>query len=105
MQDRGTASFVKGFHTKPSMRQLHLHVISSDFQSPFMKLKKHWNSFNTQFFLTLEDVIATLEKEKTVEIDKNAAVALLKLPLRCHRCHKVFSTMPSLKQHILICDK
>ncbi|XP_054806292.1 receptor-like protein 7 [Prosopis cineraria] len=34
----------------PSMRQLHLHGISQDFDSKHLKNKKHWNSLNTDFF-------------------------------------------------------
>lgn len=42
-----------GFHAKPSMDHLHLHVLSTDFLSPSLKTKKHWNSFNTEHFLIL----------------------------------------------------
>lgn len=44
--------FKIGYHAAPSMHRLHLHVISRDFQSVCMKTKKHWNSFNTPFFLS-----------------------------------------------------
>jgi len=40
-----------GFHARPSMQRLHLHVISTDFISPHLKTKDHWNSFTTPFFL------------------------------------------------------
>ena len=46
-----------GFHAKPSMDHLHLHVISSDFVSSCLKTKKHWNSFNTKHFLSLSGMI------------------------------------------------
>ncbi len=32
-----------GFHSLPSMRQLHMHVVSTDFDSPKLKTKEHWN--------------------------------------------------------------
>jgi len=41
-------------------RHLHMHVISKDFDSEFLKTKKHWNSFTTAFFLPVDDVLATL---------------------------------------------
>lgn len=44
-------NFKIGYHSVPSMSQLHLHVISDDFCSPYLKNKKHFNSFNTKFFL------------------------------------------------------
>ena len=40
--------FRLGFHAIPSLPQLHLHVISTDFESPWMRTKKHWNSFNVR---------------------------------------------------------
>ena len=43
--------FRYGYHTIPSMLQLHLHVISCDFVSPCLKTKRHWNSFTTEFFI------------------------------------------------------
>uniref|UniRef100_G3REA2 Aprataxin n=1 Tax=Gorilla gorilla gorilla TaxID=9595 RepID=G3REA2_GORGO len=43
--------FRLGYHAIPSMSHVHLHVISQDFDSPCLKNKKHWNSFNTEYFL------------------------------------------------------
>merc|ERR1739848_578035 len=39
-----------GFHAVPSMKVLHLHVISKDLDSPSLKNKKHWNSFTLPNF-------------------------------------------------------
>jgi len=39
-----------------------MHVISRDFDSEFLKTKKHWNSFTTAFFLRVDDVLATLSQ-------------------------------------------
>ena len=50
----GTPPFALGFHAAPSMRQLHLHVISLDFASEALKNKKHWNSFATAFLVPPE---------------------------------------------------
>ena len=54
------SSFALGFHSIPSMRRLHLHVISKDFESPYLKTKKHWNSFCSQFFLDIDWVLEQL---------------------------------------------
>lgn len=43
--------FLLGYHARPSMERLHLHVVSDDFVSEWMKSKKHWNSYNTKFFM------------------------------------------------------
>jgi diadenosine tetraphosphate (Ap4A) HIT family hydrolase len=34
-----------GLHATPSLSQLHVHVITQDFDSPCLKKKLHWNSF------------------------------------------------------------
>lgn len=44
------------------MPQLHLHVISRDFDSPTMKKPKHWKSFNSAAFVHGEKVLEALEK-------------------------------------------
>lgn len=43
--------FKIGYHAEPSLLQLHLHVISTDFHSSTLKTKRHWNSFNTKLFI------------------------------------------------------
>lgn len=52
--------FLIGYHANPSMLQLHLHVISTDFNSSFLKTKKHFNSFNTEFFISHESECTTV---------------------------------------------
>uniref|UniRef100_A0A8B9WA90 Aprataxin n=1 Tax=Bos mutus grunniens TaxID=30521 RepID=A0A8B9WA90_BOSMU len=47
--------FRLGYHAIPSMSHVHLHVISQDFDSPCLKNKKHWNSFNTEYFLESQE--------------------------------------------------
>uniref|UniRef100_A0A915IJX4 Aprataxin n=1 Tax=Romanomermis culicivorax TaxID=13658 RepID=A0A915IJX4_ROMCU len=60
-------NFRYGFHARPSLSRLHLHVISQDFDSPCLKNKKHWNSFNTEFFRLSSDVIREIDKEGEVK--------------------------------------
>ncbi|MCJ8750107.1 hypothetical protein PDJAM_G00258780 [Pangasius djambal] len=93
--------FRLGYHAIPSMSHIHLHVISQDFDSPCLKNKKHWNSFTTDYFTESQDVIAMLERDGRVSV-KDGTSELLKLPLRCHVCHKEQSTMPKLKEHIRV---
>lgn len=47
---KSACDFIIGYHMSPSMQRLHLHVVSKDFNSDYLKTKKHWNSFNTEFF-------------------------------------------------------
>ncbi|NXG56531.1 APTX protein, partial [Hemiprocne comata] len=96
---RESLEFRLGYHAIPSMSQLHLHVISQDFDSPALKTKKHWNSFTTDYFLSSQDVIDMVRSKGKVMV-KDHTSDLLKLPLRCHRCKQQLSTIPQLKEHL-----
>ncbi|XP_035746674.1 aprataxin isoform X1 [Egretta garzetta] len=96
---RENLEFRLGYHAIPSMSQLHLHVISQDFDSPALKTKKHWNSFTTDYFLNSEDVIEMVRSKGKVTV-KDHVSELLKLPLRCHCCKQQLSTIPQLKEHL-----
>ncbi|CAL8351683.1 unnamed protein product [Boreogadus saida] len=98
-KDAPALRFRSGYHAIPSMSHIHLHVISQDFDSPALKNKKHWNSFTTDYFIDSQDVIQMLEKTGKVTV-KEGTSELLKLPLRCHVCHKELATIPSLKEHL-----
>ncbi|KAK6458933.1 histidine triad superfamily, third branch [Scheffersomyces xylosifermentans] len=43
-----------GVHSVPSLRNLHFHVITQDFESERLKNKKHYNSFTTPFFVDFD---------------------------------------------------
>lgn len=76
-------AFQMGFHAVPSMRQLHLHIISKDFDSPCLKTRKHWVSFtNKDFFLDIDDFI---EVPLQYEIEEKKKI-LKSAPLTCPRC-------------------
>ncbi|KAK7929230.1 hypothetical protein WMY93_005625 [Mugilogobius chulae] len=97
--DTDSLRFRMGYHAIPSMSHVHLHVISQDFDSPCLKNKKHWNSFTTDYFIESRDVLHMLESDGRVCVKDNTS-ELLKLPLRCHICHKEVSTIPALKEHL-----
>ena len=94
-----------------SMAPLHMHIISRDFQSTCLKNKKHWNSFNTDYFIELNKLIEHLEELGKVAdyfsiIDRfnlrkpEKLEAYLKLDLKCHMCEKAMKNMPELKKHL-----
>lgn len=114
-------SFQIGFHAQPSMQRLHLHVISKDFISSYLKTKKHWNSFNTSLFVPYQSkLIASkaatsssyiflvfkalydkLETEGCIQRwPKNILNDLLAAQLKCNQCEFTAKTMPSLKEHL-----
>lgn len=90
-----------GFHMKPSLYRLHLHVISSDFVSHGLKHKKHWNCFHTELFMPFQDILAELKKRGRIERRPECLITqLLATPLACHRCDRKFDTMAPLKEHL-----
>ncbi|VFQ91669.1 unnamed protein product [Cuscuta campestris] len=94
--------FRLGYHSEPSMRQLHLHVISQDFNSKNLKNKKHWNSFSTPFFRDSVDVIEEVSQNgKATRRDDEEK--LLAMELRCHRCRSAHPNIPRLKAHVSSC--
>lgn len=99
LRDRDTFSqkFVQvGIHSVPSMNNLHIHVITRDFNSPRLKNKKHYLSFTTEFFvpwlmLPLNQVPNKRESEQLL---KNQDMA-------CVYCHENYKNrFQDLKMHL-----
>lgn len=97
--------FRMGFHAIPSMKQLHMHLISQDFESDALKNKKHWNSFTTRFFVDSNRFIGILEDQGSIFFDKKEYEALLSSDLKCCFCGASIGNMPTLKDHIRKCPK
>ena len=96
------SKFKLGFHAIPSMAQVHMHVISQDFHSPCLKTKKHWNSFNTEYFIPVEKLLELLKNHGTVgsKIRQENKSELLKMDLQCNQCDRKLKNMPDLKSHL-----
>ena len=83
-------------------RRLHLHIVSKDFYG--MSAKK-WNTFNTEFLVSIDQVIKELEDEKGKGIiifsdeKVNKYHKLENLPYKCSICHKPFSFFSDVKDH------
>ncbi|XP_010253810.1 PREDICTED: transcription factor bHLH140 isoform X2 [Nelumbo nucifera] len=101
LSDDASLIFRLGYHSAPSMRQLHLHVISQDFNSIHLKNKKHWNSFNTAFFRDSVDVIEEIDEHGKATLNDER---MLSMELRCHRCRSAHPNIPRLKSHISNCQ-
>ena len=96
------SEFLVGYHAVPSMQRLHLHVISTDFNSPCLKTKYHWNSFTTPFFLHSTDILKELhEKGELKKLKSEESAEHLNTPLKCHKCPAMPKNMPDLKKHLL----
>ena len=92
------APILMGFHAKPSIPYLHLHIISADLSGPSMKSRKHYNSFRLRhFFIDAHAVLTSISGgglseggkfESCLYSDvKGDNPAALKRPIEaCHRC-------------------
>ncbi|KAL2256917.1 hypothetical protein VTK26DRAFT_926 [Humicola hyalothermophila] len=87
-----------GTHAHPSMAHLHVHVISRDMHSERMKHRKHYNSFNTPFFVPLEDYPLPEGDVRRQTAYQNANLGR---DLVCWRCGKGFGNkFAELKRHL-----
>ncbi|KAK3902171.1 HIT-like domain-containing protein [Staphylotrichum tortipilum] len=87
-----------GVHAHPSMAHLHVHVVSRDMHSEKMKHRKHYNSFNTPFFVPLADYPLA---ENDVRRKTGFQNANLGKELVCWRCGEGFGNrFAELKRHL-----
>ncbi|KAF1970995.1 HIT-like protein, partial [Bimuria novae-zelandiae CBS 107.79] len=86
---------IAGVHTHPSMNHLHVHVLSRDMHSPWMKHKKHYLSFTTSFLVGLEDFPLEEDSARLHPGDWP------NWDMRCWRCGKDFGNkFAKLKTHL-----
>ncbi|XP_017112211.1 aprataxin-like protein [Drosophila elegans] len=94
--------FQVGFHAEPSLHRLHLHVISTDFVSPSLKTKKHWNCHNTELFVPYEKLYEQLERDNCFSrFPKSLVKELLAKPLVCNQCEFASDSLLNFKTHLL----
>ena len=85
---------ISGIHANPSMNHLHIHVLSRDMHSEFMKKRNHYQSFTTDFFVGLDDF--PLAKH-----DHRRQYWQFPDDMHCWRCGKNFKNkMMQLKDHL-----
>jgi aprataxin len=86
-----------GVHAHPSMNHLHIHVLSVDRYSEWLKHRKHYNSFATPFFVGLEDF--PLAKD---DVRRHPGrEGYLEQDLKCWRCERMFGrSFSKLKEHL-----
>jgi aprataxin len=84
-----------GVHTHPSMSHMHVHILSCDMQSECMKHKKHYLSFNSSFFVGLEEFPLEEGSERFTPGDWP------KWDMKCWRCGENYqSKFAKLKGHL-----
>mmetsp|Transcript_30582 Transcript_30582/g.49490 ORF Transcript_30582/g.49490 Transcript_30582/m.49490 type:complete len:997 (-) Transcript_30582:353-3343(-) len=104
-EDDPGLTFRIGYHAIPSLKHLHMHIISQDFESDALKTKEHYNSFTSGFFIDSSELIKILREQGRVSFDENKYGAMKKQALKCFRCGIVPANMPKLKAHLLTCKK
>ncbi len=93
----------RSYHALPSLRPLHLHIVSADLSTPALKTKRHWNSFTSPFFLPTDSVERQLREQGSVRVSQDEAEKALRRKLRCPRCEAGQRNMPALKAHHAAC--
>ena len=99
-QKEPNTSFRFGYHAVPSLKRLHLHIVSQDFDSPKLWKPHHWNTFNTEYFMDSSKVIKDIEKDGKIEVDNEKYEALLTLRMKCNACSERFTDISQLKGHL-----
>ncbi|KAF3483283.1 aprataxin-like protein [Arthroderma uncinatum] len=86
-----------GIHAHPSMNHLHVHIISVDRCGACIRHRKHYNSFSTPFFVSIDD-FPLAEDDERRHPDREG---YLKSDLKCWRCERNFGNkFTQLKAHL-----
>ena len=96
--------FYVGYHALPSMADLHIHIVSGDLASQYMKRREHYTSFtNDAYFLTPEKVEFDIQKYGKVMIQPQSTLKniLRTAPLIHGDFH--FKRFRELKRHLNQC--
>ncbi|XP_064549832.1 aprataxin-like protein isoform X2 [Drosophila montana] len=97
-----SSNFRVGFKIDAFMNRLNMHVISDDFYSSFMRRIQHWNTFNTDLFITFQAVYALLRVNGSVEpmpADK-AEELRMATPIHCNQCSFITDNFSKFKIHL-----
>ncbi|KAM0324178.1 hypothetical protein ACHAQA_008371 [Verticillium albo-atrum] len=92
-----TTEVMTGIHAHPSMNHLHIHVLSRDMHSKCVKHRKHYNSFNTPFFVDVADFPLAKDDPRR----HPGHESYLKKDFICWRCKKSYKNQfQQLKAHL-----
>ena len=88
-----------GIHANPSMNHLHIHILSRDMRSECLKHRQHYQSFNTEFLVTIEEMPLSSEE---IEARRNGGGEMLSgRGMQCWRCGREFGVqMKKMKAHL-----
>ena len=80
------ARFYIGYHAVPSLKLLHLHVISDDFDSQRIRKLHHWNIFNTEYFINSHKALEIIKEKGKIHVDEKKYDDVLQFPAKCNIC-------------------
>lgn len=87
-----------GVHAHPSMNHLHIHILTPDMHSDSMRHRKHYNSFNTDFFIPFEELSLAQDDMRRQVSYQNGNLGK---DFECWRCGKTFGNkFKQLKAHL-----
>ncbi|KAH8399513.1 hypothetical protein KR215_012136 [Drosophila sulfurigaster] len=96
------SNFLIGFKMDAFMNRLNMHVISKDFCADTMSRNQHWNTFNTELFITFQTVHALINFKGFIEpMSPERAESLRKaFPVQCNQCSFKTGNFPKFKDHL-----
>eukprot|EP01064_Diplonema_japonicum_P015098 TRINITY_DN22869_c0_g1_i1.p1 TRINITY_DN22869_c0_g1~~TRINITY_DN22869_c0_g1_i1.p1 ORF type:complete len:389 (+),score=51.35 TRINITY_DN22869_c0_g1_i1:49-1215(+) len=101
----GAYDFAMGYHCVPSLKPLHLHIITTDMQSDCLKSRKHYMSFCPPHFISADEVEARLTAHGKVTLTPTEAAGHPTTgPIPCRWCGTGMATIPMLKKHFETCE-
>ncbi len=82
-----------------------MHIISKDFDSATFEAPAQWHAFNSDFLVTIPEVISELERAGKILMDAKRREdywELLFRPVKCSLCGKGdFDSFASFKSHYI----
>ncbi|KAL7549272.1 hypothetical protein ACHAWF_012544 [Thalassiosira exigua] len=102
-------SFMLGYHALPSLEPLHLHIISSDLDSPCITKRDHIVSFISPLFfvepLSVERHLASAFADSVVLSVRTERARDVRdsTPMTCLRCGRNAASVPDWKRHNVNC--
>lgn len=94
-----------GYHARPSLRPLHVHVMTTDLTSEAVKTRRHYLSFATAFFVKADRVLAMLRGTGRVQFTEEELAAGGRGDLHCRWCDAAAPTLPGIKDHLTRCAR
>lgn len=88
-----------GIHAHPSMNHVHVHVLSVDRHSEYLRSRSHYNSFSTPFLVPLDAFPLSKDDPRR----HPGREGYLNRDLKCWRCEKEFGrSFVNLREHLAL---